>query len=128
MWQYNAYGEALAHHGILGQKWGVRRFQNADGSLTDAGRIRYAKDEARIDSDYRRYKRQRKNIERAQKLVGKFGKLGEFIWYTGPYAIRDRILYENAEKRITKTLEEMQKKYIIVYDGKDDEFRIGEKQ
>lgn len=28
----------IAHHGIKGQKWGVRRFQNADGSLTKAGK------------------------------------------------------------------------------------------
>lgn len=28
----------LEHHGILGQKWGVRRFQNKDGSYTDAGK------------------------------------------------------------------------------------------
>lgn len=28
----------LSHHGILGQKWGVRRYQNKDGSLTSAGK------------------------------------------------------------------------------------------
>lgn len=31
----------LYHHGILGQKWGVRRFQNSDGTLTPAGKKRY---------------------------------------------------------------------------------------
>lgn len=31
----------LAHHGVKGQKWGVRRYQNADGTLTDAGKRRY---------------------------------------------------------------------------------------
>lgn len=32
----------LYHHGILGQKWGVRRYQNEDGTLTDAGKRRYS--------------------------------------------------------------------------------------
>ena len=39
-WTCTRQGE-LYHHGIKGQKWGVRRFQNKDGSLTPAGKKRY---------------------------------------------------------------------------------------
>ena len=40
----------LAHHGIKGQKWGIRRFQNLDGSLTPAGREHYNVGSSRIGS------------------------------------------------------------------------------
>lgn len=49
----------LAHHGIKGQKWGVRRFQNEDGSLTPAGKSRYYNYDGSLNGYGRRIKSQR---------------------------------------------------------------------
>ena len=43
MWIKN-YSDELYHHGIKGQRWGVRRFQKKDGTLTSAGKKRYDDD------------------------------------------------------------------------------------
>lgn len=42
---YYKTGGVLKHHGIKGQKWGIRRFRNKDGSLTPLGRKRYSQDD-----------------------------------------------------------------------------------
>ena len=49
-WAVSTDSSALSHHGVLGMKWGVRRYRNADGSLTPAGK----RHEQRVNRKYDR--------------------------------------------------------------------------
>ena len=54
-------GDFLAHHGVLGQKWGVRHYQNPDGSLTPEGREHYG------------YTLSKKDVQKINKAIEKKG-------------------------------------------------------
>lgn len=102
MWQYSE----LYHHGIKGQKWGVRRYQNEDGSLTNAGKKRYGYDDmealtktrtgfgATLKADKAAYKR----AQMVSKYDDKGNKLNAYARGSKMYDIRSDVYKEAAKK------------------------------
>lgn len=73
------YNDELCHFGIAGMKWGIRRYQNDDGSLTDEGRARYgklAKRVSRLEQKSKKYsdRASAKNQAKIAKLRKKEAK------------------------------------------------------
>lgn len=67
----------LMHHGTKGMRWGVRRYQNKDGSLTAAGKKRYNKELAEIKAEKAKLAAKNKIVERQLKTRAKFSKLDD---------------------------------------------------
>lgn len=87
---------ALTHHGILGMKWGIRRYQNADGSLTAAGKKHQKK-------------QQIKNLEKARKVREENRKQEQLTAEKKKAILNSRSakdLYENAHLFTTKELQD----------------------
>lgn len=68
------HGE-LYHWGIKGMRWGVRRYQNKDGSLTKAGRKRYAEENEKLKAREKEIKGREKAAARQAKLDAKKAEL-----------------------------------------------------
>lgn len=113
-WKQELYasdvGQAyLAHHGIKGQKWGVRRYQNEDGTLTPEGRARYAPKDT--DSDVtKKVKEDLLNLSR-NEFVNKYQTTPEKYMkrvdkYGDPYMRKSN--YEDAKKKMYSELDAYQ--------------------
>lgn len=98
--------ECLTHHGIKGQKWGVRRWQNKDGSLTKAGQKRYNKEMENLKTE----KKKLRNQERTRKKLDKLKKMEEEVddlkkgvkREESPEAKREHLLKETDPKELYK--------------------------
>ena len=107
----------IRHHGIKGQKWGVRRFQNADGSLTAAGRKRYGDGESSYDygkdSGDRKVVRVGKesNTENYENAIKKTKAAGDAVENIRKFNNDAKRIKDPAmEKRIRKSTEQMSDK------------------
>lgn len=67
--------DELYHWGIKGQKWGVRRYQNKDGTLTPAGQKRYNKEMAKLKAEESKLKAEQKVLNNKKKTQAKIDKL-----------------------------------------------------
>ena len=118
IWMYRSMYEYLQHHGIKGQHWGVRRFQNEDGSLTSAGKKRYDVD---VETAQKKYDIAKRNTNKAIKEYYKRAD-GSTAAYDKSlkekqYAkekLKRELLKEklNNETKISKRREKLQQEYL----------------
>ena len=96
---YVVTNDQLAHHGILGQKWGVRRYQNEDGSLTNAGKKRYAKEAVKELNKYEK---------EAVNAIAEYNKhdMARNRYASASMTYRERNNYSQADKYSKKAHDE----------------------
>lgn len=102
------HSDYLEHHGIKGQKWGVRRYQNEDGTLTDAGKRRQA----------RTYQKELNKLEQDQAMrsartasLGRYNKQLEDKIKRKEFKGRDATKLKLKQQDATKKMTELQKGY-----------------
>lgn len=95
--------DVICHHGILGMKWGIRRYQNKDGSLTAAGVKRYNKSvskRAKANSFNERYKLQNEFRKNLKKYIS--DKEAEEITKAINYGEKEDEVYKSIIEKFTK--------------------------
>ena len=108
---------AIEHHGILGQKWGVRRYQNEDGTLTDAGKQRLSrwreKELNTLDTVYAKKYGGDSLDRRISKLGDKFHELDDKGADLGKMLrVADKFNKATAEKAMLEARKKLESDYI----------------
>lgn len=96
MGDYILYNAELYHYGVKGMKWGVRRYQNKDGSLTEMGKKRVRNDSDMLFYDYRRKERKLRSPITNRNALKNDARLGQAkeLYINTVKEERDRLLKE----------------------------------
>ena len=119
----------LAHYGVKGMRWGVRRYQNADGSLTKAGIKRYGKmsDDKLQKSLYKQVKKARaersgwSNQWIVSNTIGKNSKAVQDRYHEDLQKYRNSDEYKRAAKKMSE-LDKKAEKGTIDLDQYDEQY------
>ena len=106
--------QELYHWGIKGQKWGQRRYQNKDGSLTPAGQKRYNKEVEKLKKETAKVKAAEKVIANKKKVQNKFDKLEEkkAALEARKKALKDGKDPEEEKKKAEETIEQKRERLL----------------
>lgn len=102
----NTYSyEYLMHHGVKGMHWGIRRYQNADGSLTEKGYKHY---KVNPDGSFKSERKQRKYIRDSEKIAKREKTkkrrylIGGLIATGLAFAVANRALFKTPVKDVVE--------------------------
>lgn len=109
--------DELYHYGTLGMHWGVRRYQNADGSLTPAGKVHYQKGHGLIGRRMDAYKKARKEGEDGISAFLKMGHRGDREGRGSKYA-------DKAQKKLAKIDARIKKE---IRSSKDKDYQLSDR-
>ena len=111
----SSYSNSLQHHGIKGQKWGVRRYQNVDGTLTSKGKKRYRStglkaaiarhQNEKVDAGFKKWKENSEKKADAIEL-GKKANAAQIAWEKDKSNKDLEKEYRSANKEYKKALKD----------------------
>lgn len=92
VWRQKKKNDELYHWGIKGMRWGIRRYQNEDGTLTPAGEIRYAKQKKK-EKEKQEYEEALSIIDQQLKRIPRSKAFVSALAYSTPKAIYANGIY-----------------------------------